>query len=398
MSTPLNSVSTTSAGPPGARREPGLADAPAASALPHGLPAELAIVIPTYNEIDNIEPLVDAIAAALVGQRWELIFVDDNSPDHTAARIRALALVDPRIRVVHRFGRRGLSSACVEGILATAAPYIAVMDADMQHDEAILGSMLSRLRLGDVDLVIGSRYVEGGGMGEWSRARVSMSRIATGLATRLTRTPIRDSMSGFFMLTRTAFMSALPQLSSVGFKVLLDIAASAPEPLRVAEVPYTFRVRRQGESKLDSLVVWEYLQLLIDKTIGHVVPVRFVSFALVGSFGLVVHFTVLSLLFLVFGVPFALAQAAATLVATTNNFMLNNVLTYRDQRLAGWMLFWGWLTFNAVCATGAVANVGIARWLFDHHSAWELSALAGIAVTTVWNYAMSSVFTWRKKK
>jgi dolichol-phosphate mannosyltransferase len=393
----LNSVFTTSATPPATQGERGLPSAAAAGALPQGLPAELAIVIPTYNEIDNIEPLVDAIGAALAGQRWEVVFVDDDSPDDTAARIRALAQVDPRIRVVHRFGRRGLSSACVEGILATSAPYVAVMDADMQHDEALLGSMLGRLRLGDVDLVIGSRYVEGGGTGDWSRARVLMSRIATGLATRLTRTPIRDSMSGFFMLTRTAFMSALPQLSTVGFKVLLDIAASAPQPLRVAEVPYTFRARRQGESKLDSLVVWEYLQLLIDKTIGHVVPVRFVSFALVGSFGLAVHFTVLSLLFLAVGLPFAVAQGAATLVATTNNFMLNNVLTYRDQRLAGWALFRGWLTFNAVCAIGAFANVGIARWLFDHYSAWELSALAGIAVTTVWNYAMSSVFTWRKK-
>ena len=393
----MSPVSKFSAGTQEGRHDRSLGDDPAASAPPPGLPAELAIVIPTFNEIDNVEPLIDAIGAALAGQRWEVVFVDDNSPDHTAARIRAHAMVDPRVRVVHRFGRRGLSSACVEGILATAAPYIAVMDADLQHDEAILGSMLSRLRLGDVDLVVGSRYVEGGGVGDWSKARIAMSRIATGLASRLTRTPMRDSMSGYFMLTRTAFMGALPRLSSVGFKVLLDIAASSPKPLRVAEVPYTFRARRQGESKLDSLVIWEYLQLLIDKAIGHVVPVRFVSFALVGSFGLLVHFAVLGVLFLAVGAPFAVAQGVATLVATTNNFLLNNVLTYRDQRLAGWKLFWGWLTFNAVCATGALANVGIARWLFEHRSAWELSALAGIAVTTVWNYAMSSVFTWRKR-
>ena len=393
----MSPVSTSSEHVSDAPHAPAVGEALTTSLTTPHASAELSIVIPTYNEIDNIEPLVAAIGVALVGQRWEVVFVDDNSPDNTAARIRELALRDTRVRVVHRFGRRGLSSACVEGIMATSAPYVAVMDADMQHDEAILGTMLKRLHVGDVDLVVGSRYVEGGGMGAWSKGRIAMSQIATKLATRLTRTPIGDSMSGFFMLTRPAFLAALPQLSTVGFKILLDIAASSPQPLRVAEVPYTFRTRQHGESKLDSLVVWEYLQLLVDKAVGHIVPVRFLSFAAVGSFGVIVHFAVLTLLYLALGVPFAFAQGAATLVATTNNFMLNNMLTYRDQRLKGLKLLWGWLTFNAVCAIGALANVGVARWLFLHNSAWALSALAGIAVTTVWNYAMSSVFTWRKR-
>ncbi|WP_132909778.1 glycosyltransferase family 2 protein [Sphingomonas sp. BK235] len=381
--------------------------APAAAALSRALPAELAIVVPVYNESRNVPLLVAALDAALAGVRWEVVFVDDNSPDRTADEARALALGDPRVRVVQRFGRRGLSSACIEGILATAAPYVAVMDGDMQHDERVLADMLRRIAQGDVDVVVGSRYVAGGGVGEWDRRRAAMSRFATRLAGRLTRAPISDPMSGFFMLRRDAFMAALPNLSTVGFKILLDIAASAPEPLRVAEVPYTFRTRQHGESKLDSLVLWEYLQLLLDKSFGRYVPVRFISFAMVGGSGVFVHFLVLSIVLeslLLFGDgaahqgrSFAIAQGAATLVATTSNFLLNNLLTYRDQRLTGRRLWWGWLSFNLVCGIGFLANVGIAHYLYQRQNYLVVSALAGIAVTTVWNYAMSSIFTWRKR-
>ena len=362
------------------------------------LPAELAVVLPAFNEVRNVPLLIQALDVALDGVAWEAVFVDDNSPDGTADEVRRLAREDPRVRIVQRYGRRGLSSACVEGIMATAAPYVAVMDADMQHDERALLAMLRRIREGDVDLVVGSRNIDGGGMGEFARHRVAMSRFATRLATRLTRTPISDPMSGFFMLTRGAFLASLPSLSSVGFKILLDIAASAPEPLRVAEVPYTFRTRQHGESKLDALVLWEYLQLLLDKAFGHIVPVRFLSFAMVGGSGVFVHFFVLTLMFEAIGMPFGRSQAAATLVATTSNFLLNNTLTYRDQRLKGYRLLRGWITFNLVCGIGFLANVGIARWLlYTYNSYWVVSALAGIAVTTVWNYAMSSIFTWRKR-
>ncbi|UAK26565.1 glycosyltransferase family 2 protein [Sphingomonas nostoxanthinifaciens] len=370
------------------------------------LPAELAVVVPAYNERSNVALLVDAVAHALPDVHWEIVFVDDDSPDGTAQQVRALAQADARVRVVHRYGRRGLASACVEGILATSAPIVAVMDADLQHDETILGAMFRRIRQGDVDLVVGSRYVEGGGMGEWSRRRIAMSRLATALANRLTGTAIGDPMSGFFMLTRGAFMASLPGLSSVGFKILLDIAASAPAPLRVAEVPYTFRTRQHGESKLDSLVLWEYLQLLLDKAFGHIVPARFISFALVGGSGVVVHFVVLTVvletLLHLHGAAdeerwFAIAQGAATVVATSSNFFLNNLLTYRDQRLKGMRLLWGWMTFNLVCGIGFLANVGIASWLYQRRNYLVVSALAGIAITTVWNYAMSSIFTWRRR-
>jgi dolichol-phosphate mannosyltransferase len=362
------------------------------------VPVQLSIIVPTFNERQNVGLLVDLVEKVLPAGAWEIIFVDDDSADGTADAVRALAMENPRVRVVHRVGRRGLSSACVEGILATAAPYVAIMDADLQHDETRLKPMLERISQGDVDLVVGSRYVEGGGMGEWSESRQRMSRFATKLALHLTKTPISDPMSGFMMMRRDAFMRSLPHLSTVGFKILLDIAASAPTPLRVAEVPFTFRTRQFGESKLDSLVLWEYVQLLLDKMIGHIVPVRFLSFALVGGLGVVVHFTILTLIFKLLNQPFSTAQGVATVVAISSNFFLNNMFTYRDQRLKGWSLLRGWITFNLVCAFGAAANIGVADWLFTHRSYWALSALAGIAVSVVWNYVMSAFFTWKKKR
>ncbi|MFW2831101.1 glycosyltransferase family 2 protein [Sphingomonas sp. ID0503] len=362
--------------------------------------AELAIIVPTFKERDNIAGVIEAVDAALPGVAWEIVFVDDDSPDQTAEVVREHARRDPRVRVVHRVGRRGLSSACVEGVLATAAPIIAVMDADRQHDERALVKMLEVLRTQPVDLVVGSRYVDGGGIGDWDKKRAAMSRFATQLANRITGTPISDPMSGFFMLRREAFMAALPDLSSIGFKILLDIAASTPQPLRIAEVPYEFRSRVHGESKLDSVVLWEYLLLLLDKAIGHIVPVRFISFALVGGSGVFVSMTVLFVLFKGLHTTFQFGQTVATIVAITTNFLLNNALTYRDRRLKGWKLFLGWLTFNLVSAVGAIGNVGIASYVMDYkhyHGSWIVSALAGIAVGVVWNYAASAIVTWRKK-
>lgn len=360
-------------------------------------PIELAIVIPTFNETSNVEPLVEAIDKACAGISWEVVFVDDDSPDGTAGRVRDLAQRDRRVRVVHRYGRRGLSSACVEGVMASAAPFLIIMDADFQHDETVILQIFGRLREDGVDLVVGSRYVEGGSLGQWTKSRVMVSKAATWMATTLTGTLLSDPMSGFFGIRREAFMRSLPRLSAIGFKILLDIAASAPKPLTIEEVPYTFRVRQRGESKLDSLVLWEYLQLLIDKTFGRYVPTRLVSFVLVGGFGVLVHFLTLIIAFRGFSAPFALAQGVATMVAISNNFFLNNALTYRDRRLKGVRLVRGWLSFNLVCATGAAANIGIADWLFERPVNWIISALAGILVSVVWNYAMSNIFTWRQR-
>ncbi|WP_417455732.1 glycosyltransferase [Kordiimonas sp.] len=358
---------------------------------------ELSIIVPTFNEVVNVPLLFKKIEAALEGVHFEIIVVDDNSPDGTASETRALARKDARVRCVHRIGRRGLSSACIEGFLASAAPYIAVIDADMQHDERILPDMLKAVRDEDYDLAIGSRYIDGGGFGSWEEDRIQKSQFATKLANFVTKVEINDPMSGFFLMKRELFEAAQPNLSSIGFKILLDIVVSSPTPPKFKEVAYEFREREFGDSKLDGVAVWEYLMLLADKTVGHIVPVRFFSFALVGGTGVGVHFLTLALCYQLFGLTFLVAQSAATLIAMTSNFYLNNLITYRDMRLKGWGLLRGWFTFVLTCSIGAVANVGIAGWMFAQDQFWVLSALAGILVGTIWNYAVSSLYTWRAK-
>ena len=357
--------------------------------------AELTIVVPTFNERDNVELLLARLDGALRGIEWEVLYVDDDSPDGTAAKVRELAQINPRIRCLQRIGRRGLSTAVIEGMLASSAPYLAVIDADLQHDESLLPQMLAAIKAEELDVVVGSRHVSGGGFGDWDRRRVTISGFATRLARLIIAADLTDPMSGFFMLSRPAFERAVRRLSGQGFKILLDLFASTPVAYRFKEIPYVFGQRQHGESKLDSLVVWEYLMLLLDKLAGRYVPIRFVSFAAIGTSGVAVHF--LTLYYSLKVVEFPIAQALATFVAMTSNFVLNNMLTYRDRRLVGMRFIAGLASFYAVCSLGAVANVGIASAAFAHHYTWWLSGLAGAAVGVVWNYAVSSVFTWHRK-
>jgi len=356
---------------------------------------ELTIVVPSFNEIDNVEPLVQCLDAALAGIEWEVIYVDDDSPDGTAAKIRELSRRYFRVRCVQRIGRRGLSTAVIEGMLASSAPYIAVIDADLQHDEKLLPHMLETLKSENLDVVVGSRYVSGGAIGDWDNGRAKMSTIATRLARLVVPADLTDPMSGFFIIQRPAFERAVRRLSGQGFKILLDLFASTPIPYRFKEVPYTFGERIHGESKLDTLVVWEYLMLLCEKVIGHWVPVRFVLFSMVGGSGVFVHLATLWLGLL--SLSFPIAQMFATVSAMTSNFVLNNILTYRDQRLRGWKLVTGLLSFYSICSVGAAANVGVASAVFEQDYSWWISGLAGSAVGVVWNYAVSSIFTWHRR-
>ncbi|MCU0975485.1 MAG: glycosyltransferase family 2 protein [Steroidobacteraceae bacterium] len=360
-------------------------------------PLELSIVVPTFNELANVGELIEHLRKVLGETGWEIVFVDDDSPDGTAALVRCMARIDSRVRCVQRVGRRGLSSACIEGMLASAAPFIAVMDADLQHDEAILPAMLELLRADAADIVVGTRYAKGGSTGDWDRGRAGLSRLATAASRLIAQPDVSDPMSGFFMLRREVLDASVRRLSAIGFKILLDILASSPGKLRVAEVPFTFRARAAGESKLDELVIWEYGMLLADKTIGRFVPVRFLSFALVGGLGVFVHMAVLTTLLKGLGLEFTLAQSGATAMAMVFNFTINNVLTYRDRRLTGWPWWRGLATFMAACSVGALANVGIATYLFESRSGWFLAALAGVLVGAVWNYAVTQLYTWGRK-
>jgi len=367
--------------------------------LPPLTPApELCVVVPVLNERDNVGPLIERLRAILDGLAWEAVFVDDGSTDGTRDAVAAIGRSDSRVRLLCRTGRRGLASAFIEGVQCSLSPYVAAMDGDLQHDEALLPSMLAALRPGGVDIVVGSRYIAGGDLGEWSWRRASMSGLATRLSQAVLRADVTDPMSGFFMLPRAVFDRAAPRLSAVGFKILLDLLASLPKPPRVRELPYSFRARAAGTSKLDTGVLFDFVLLLLDKLMGAVVPVRFVLFAMIGALGLVAHLVVLRVGLTWGGLSFSAAQTIATACAIAGNFALNNLFTFRDRKLKDARMLRGFLVFSAVCALGAAANLNIASLMVDAgHETWWSAGVVGAAMSLVWNYAVGSTLTWPRK-
>jgi dolichol-phosphate mannosyltransferase len=358
----------------------------------------LSVIVPCYNERPNVAPMIAKLDAALRGIEWEAIYVDDNSPDGTAAEVRRLARIDPRVRCLRRIGRRGLASAVIEGALSSSATYIAVIDGDLQHDETRLPGMLSELRSGRYDLAVASRHVEGGnddGLG--TKWRHVLSNGGTRLAQMFLPVKLTDPMSGFFMLKREMFEDLASHLTGQGFKILLDLVLSAPTPLRVKDVPAEFHERVAGESKLDAQVVLQFGGLLLDKTFAGYLPLRFISFAVVGAIGVMVHLAVLGLFRESTALGFGTEQTIATLAAMVFNFELNNAITYADQRLTGPRLWRGLLLFMVVCGVGAVANIGVAKALYDSHTAWSLAGAMGAVIGVVWNYAVSATLVWRTR-
>ncbi|MFL6739003.1 MAG: glycosyltransferase family 2 protein [Sphingomicrobium sp.] len=360
-------------------------------------PLQLSVVVPTKNEAGNIEPLLERLGVALAGIEWEAIFVDDSSTDGTPELLTRIAQTDRRVRMIRRIGRRGLSSAVVEGALASTTPIIAVIDADLQHDEKILPDLYRAIAEGGNELAIGTRYAGDGSPGEWAEDRLKISRFATALASPIMKTRMSDPMSGFFAVRRDVLLEAAPRLSSVGYKILLDLVASHPRPLKLAEVGYTFGTRQHGESKLDEMVALEYLELLLDKAVGRFVPVKLIQFGAIGMLGVVVHLSILNLVLNVIGAPFATAQAIAVIGAMTFNFALNNKFTYRDQQLRGLAWIGGLFSFYLVCSLGAVANVGIGSLVYERIHGWAIAGIAGAIVGSVWNYVASGWLTWTKR-
>ena len=374
---------------------PDLDAAAGAAARPRAL--ELALIIPTLNEHDNVRPLLAALRGTLAGLSWEAIFVDDGSTDGTAELIAEIGREDRSVRLIRRHRRRGLASALVDGALATAAPIVAVIDADRQHDEAILPALYRAVASGEAEVAVGTRYVDGGSMGGLSAARTRISQLATRAAAIVTRASLSDPMSGFFVIRQSCLLKALPRLSTTGFKLLLDILVSSPQPLRVVELPYHFRCRTAGESKLDSLVALQFGAMLVEKLAGGRVPPRLIMFGAVGTLGLLVHLVILNLALNGLGFAFATSQVIAVALTIAFNFYLNNRFTYRDQRLHGAAAIRGLVSFYLVCGLGAVANVGVGDLVFSSEHRWWLAGIAGAAIGAVWNYAASSFLTWQNR-
>lgn len=356
-------------------------------------PARLTVVVPTYNERGNVTLLLKKLTAALAGLSWRVIFVDDNSRDGTARLARKHAVRNPRIQCLQRIGRRGLSGAVIEGVLASATDYVAVIDGDLQHDETLLPRMLARAQAEDADLVIASRFLDTTApVRGLSTFRLAGTRLATLLGRVVLRIRVSDPMSGYFLIRRDRVEAVADRLSPEGFKVLFDIIASSPKPLRILEMGYEFGDRGGGQSKMDRRAVLDYLSLVVAKLSRDLIAPRMVIFLAVGASGVVVHLGVLrALLFL----GFTQAQFIAAATAMTTNYLLNNSLTYRDRRKRGFGLLTGYVRFCIVCSLGLAANVTVASLVSEHGEVWWLAGIAGAAVGALWNYVVSSLAVWR---
>ena len=355
------------------------------------------VVIPTLNEEQNVRPLYERLKLALNDVAWEAVFVDDDSSDATRTELTSLARNDHRVRLLHRIDRRGLSSACVEGMLASTAPYLVVMDADLQHDERLIPTMLDCLIQEPVDIVLGSRFKQGSLCTGLSARREKLSELGIRLANRVLHAELTDPLTGFFAMRRDVLLQVVDRLCLKGFKIVVDILASSPRRLRCKEIPMRFRERLNGASKLDTVIHAEFLFVLADKLVGRLVPVRFLVFVLVGLTGVLMHLAALTLLYRWAELPFLAAQAAATYAAMISNFCLNNHLTYHDLRLRGGAFYWGLLSFCVICSVGASANFTVADALFSRNVPWALAGLLGAVIGAVWNYGVTSTLTWRSR-
>lgn len=357
---------------------------------------DLSIILPTFNESKNIGIIVNRLEESLKGISWEAIFVDDNSPDETYEIVKNIARNNNRVRCIRRIGRRGLAGACIEGILSSSSPFVAVMDSDLQHDETLLPIMLGKLIEG-WDLAIGSRYIEGGSsLCGFNKTRQIGSSLATDLAKRLLKVEVLDPMSGFFMIRRSKFEEIAPHLSNDGFKLLLDLLTQLKN-CKIIEIPFKFRNRVHGDSKLDALVTLDYLGLLINKISKGLVPLRFFLFCLTGGSGVLVHVISLVIFSKYLNIEFLKAQSISTAIAMTWNYYINNNLTFRDRRKSGVKFFKGLLVFYMICSLGAIANIGIGTWIYENNHQAIISGLVGALIGAVFNYLISSAILWKTK-
>lgn len=361
----------------------------------------LSLILPTYNEAKNLPELLPKLEATLKGIAHEIIIVDDDSPDETWKVAQELGQHRDDVHVIRRIGRRGLSSAVIEGFFSAKGDILAVMDADGQHDMEILPKLYAAVEKGSA-IAVGSRYIAGGSVGAWDERRHMMSRVATTLALKVCRIKVSDPMSGFFAIRNDMFQSIAKSLNPKGFKILLDVLVCAPKNTKVAEIPFTFSLRLHGESKLSRRVQIEFLEYLYDVTVGRYIPLTFLKYCIVGAFGVGVHLGTYVFVssFLkdgddlsLFG--FRIGLLIAIEAAVLFNFTINNMWTFALSRLRGVAMVFGFIKYNIACAFGAVANYAVSSYLFALGWHDVTAVILGACTGVVWNYTMSRFVAWK---
>lgn len=367
-------------------------------AWPEQKNTRISIVLPTYNERGNIEPLLNQLLNLLQSYNLEILVVDDNSTDGTAERVRELAQNEQRLRLIRRIGRSGLASAIKEGLVDASGDVAVVMDSDGQHDPGTVQGAIETLIQGNLDLVIGSRFHPGAEIhGLSSRREIGSSWANTSARLSLPRAykGLSDYMSGFFALRLEPLLPLILAVDVNGFKFLYELLALSKGRLRTSEVPLSFQPRDHGSSKLDLAIFWDFLTSVLHSLSFRLLPRRAISFGLVGLSGVMVQLLVNDLIMRLGGLSFESALPFAAATAASSNYLINNALTFRFQRLKGPALIRGLLKFLLVASLPILANVGLASTYYNFVARDTLLAqLAGIAVVFIWNYAASSRFVW----
>ena len=359
----------------------------------------LSIVIPTYNERENISKILEKLRKSLREVRYEIVFVDDNSPDGTSEEVKVFMKKSQNIHLIRRIGRRGLSGAVIEGIFASNASLVGVMDCDLQHDESKLLEMFTLFKKNtSLDVVVGSRFVEDGKIshGAFSKIREVGSKALTIIIKKLLNINSTDPLSGFFMVKKDSFLTHSKKLQTQGFKILADFLAVSGNNIKVEEIGYKFKNRVLGESKMSLLTALELMGLVLSQIFGGVVSIRFILFCMVGVSGIFVQLATTGLLML-FENGFSTSQTGGILAAMTSNYFLNNYITFQERRLQSIDLLRGLLSFYFICSLGAFANIAVATYLFSLSSNWLLSSFVGAIFGAVWNFTLSSNLTWKSK-
>jgi len=359
----------------------------------------LSIVVPTYNEKDNILKILEKLNLALNSITHEIIFVDDNSPDGTSAVIKDCIKNSSKIRLIHRIGRKGLAGAVIEGVFAANADLVAVMDCDLQHDESKLLDMINLFsKNNSLDIVIGSRFTETGGISEeaFSKMRELGSKATTLIIKKVLNIDSTDPLSGFFMVKKESFLKSSESLQTQGFKVLADFLATSRNNIKIKEIGYKFKNRTAGQSKMGLLTALELVGLVLSQILKGKVSIRFILFCMVGLSGIFVQLLVTGFAMLLIN-QFPTSQTLGIVAAMTSNYFLNNVITFQERKLKSLDLIRGLFSFYLICSLGAFTNIAIATYVFGFTSNWLIASFIGACFGAVWNFTLTSIFTWKSK-
>ena len=355
------------------------------------------IVLPTYNEANNIKIIINELIKLLEKNYvYEIIVIDDNSPDHTWRIVEEEYINYQNIFCFRRIKKRGLSSAIVDGFMLSKFNNMIVLDSDLQHDLKIIPNIIDKLS-NNFDLVIGSRYINNDSMKDWNFFRRLLSQFATKISNFIQDSITTDPMSGFFGIKKKLFLEVVNQLDIKGYKILLDIVAvlKNKKNFKNIDIPYKFKERIYGESKLTGEILIESLDLIYSKLFGSILPVNFIKFITVGSFGALIHFSILFFLYKFLDYSYSFALICSIEFSIIFNYFLNNIWTFRFVKLFGKQNLIGLIKFNLFSGIGGIIAYLVSQNLYNLDFNWVISSLLGAIVASLWNYNLNKIMTWR---